>query len=77
MDLMLMSNKEHAKECQEQLEKLEGRKVIDCSFKAFENNCWRLYIVTDMGKLVMTFCPHWSCPVVEHHEAHHEDIPKE
>nr|WP_243687541.1 hypothetical protein [Methanobacterium formicicum] len=45
---------------------------MDCSFRAYNNNCWRLYIVTDTGKMVMTFCPDWSCPVVEHHQAHHE-----
>jgi len=67
-----MTKEEHAKECQEQLEKLKGKKVMDCSFHAYENNCWRLYIVTDAGKMVMTFCPDWSCPVVEHHEVHHD-----
>ena len=70
---MLMTNEEHAKECQEQLKKLTGKKVVDCSFRAYNNNCWRLYIVTDTGKMVMTFCQDWSCPVVEHHEARHDE----
>ncbi len=76
-DLVVMYNEEHAKECQEHLEKLKGRTVMDCSFKAYENNCWRLYIVTDKDELVMTFCPDWSCPVVEFHEDHHDEIPEE
>ncbi|BDZ72191.1 hypothetical protein J2743_001947 [Methanobacterium petrolearium] len=69
-----MNGEMQAEECQEQLDKLNGRKVVECSFKTYENKCWRLYIVTDEGKLVMTFCPDWTCPVVEHHEAHHEKI---
>ena len=68
-----MTNEEHAKECQQQLKKLTGKKVVDSCFRAYDNNCWRLYIVTDTGKMVMTFCPDWSCPVVEHHQAHHEE----
>ncbi|MGI6483316.1 MAG: hypothetical protein ACOX08_08605 [Methanobacterium sp.] len=76
MDLVQMPDQNHVKECQEHIKKLEGRKVMSCSFKAYENNCWRFYIVTDKGKLVMTFCPNWACPVVEHHEAHHDDVPE-
>lgn len=74
---MVMKSEIQAKECQEELDKLKGRKVLDSSFKTYGNNCWRLYIVTDMGKMVMTFCQDWSCPVVEHHEAHHEEAPEE
>ncbi len=62
-----------AEECQKELDKLKGRKVLNSWFKTYGNNCWRLYIVTDTGKMVMTFCPDWSCPVVEHHQAHHEE----
>lgn len=72
-----MKSEIQAKECQEELDKLKGRKVLDSSFKTYGNNCWRLYIVTDMGKMVMTFCQDWSCPVVEHHEAHHEEATEE
>lgn len=63
------------KECQDQLDKLKDRKVKDVWFKTYPNDCWRLYIDTEDGKLVMTFCPDWSCPVVEHHEEHHEESP--
>jgi hypothetical protein len=72
-----MKSEMQIKECQEQLDKLKGRKVIDSWFKTYGNNCWRLYIATDKGKMVMTFCPDWPCPVVEHHEAHHDEVPEE
>ena len=62
-----MEEEIQVKECQEELAKLNGEKIIDSWFKK-DGECWRLYIATDRGKMVMTFCPHWSCPVVEHHE---------
>lgn len=66
-----MDNGTQAEEYQKELDKLKGRKVMNSWIKTYGNNCWRLYIVTDKGKMVMTFCPDWSYPVVEHHEAHY------
>jgi hypothetical protein len=65
---MVMKTENQVKECQEELEKLRDRKVRESWFKTYGNNCWRLYIITDRGKMVMTFCPDWNCPVVEHHD---------
>jgi hypothetical protein len=55
----------HTRECQEALENLVGKKVVDIKFKTQNNDCWRLYITTDKGEMVMTFCKDWICPVVE------------
>jgi hypothetical protein len=63
-----MGIEEHAAECQEALEKLVDKKVLDIKFKPYNHNCWRLYINTDKGKLVMTFCEDWTCPVVEYRD---------
>jgi hypothetical protein len=68
-----MNGGSQAEECQKELDKLKGRKVLSSWFKTYGNNCWRLYIATDRGKMVMTFCQDWSCPVVEHHEARHDE----
>lgn len=67
-----MGIEEHAEECQEALQKLANKKVLDIKFKPYNNDCWRLYINTDKGKLVMTFCNDWTCPVVEYRDAPEE-----
>lgn len=61
-----MKFEEHAQECIEALEKLVGKKILDVKFKPYNNDCWRLYIKTDKGEMVMSFCRDWSCPEVEH-----------
>ncbi len=59
---------EHAQECNEALSKLVGKKILEIEFKPYDNDWWRLYITTDHGKMVMTFCRDWTCPEVEHRE---------
>jgi len=54
------------KECQEALEKLIDKKIVDVNFKTYDDDCWRLHIDTDKGEMVMTFCKDWVCPVVEY-----------
>ncbi|MEG3224109.1 MAG: hypothetical protein BME94_00940 [Methanobacteriales archaeon Met13] len=53
------------KECQEALQELVGKKILDIKFEARNRDCWRFYIESDGGKFVMTFCQDWQCPVVE------------
>jgi hypothetical protein len=60
-----MLPEEQSHECKEVLEKLVGKKVVGIDFKTYENECWRIYITTDQGQMVMTFCKDWGCPVVE------------
>jgi hypothetical protein len=60
-----MTFEEHVQECNEALGRLVGKKVLEIKFKPYENNCWRLYINTDKGNMVMSFCRDWSCPEVE------------
>lgn len=60
-----MDMDQHEKECQDALSDFKGTKIDDIWFKSFNENCWRLYIITDKGKMVMTFCKEWHCPVVE------------
>jgi hypothetical protein len=60
-----MTFEEHAQECNDALSKLIGKKVLEVKFKPYNNNCWRLYINTDKGDMVMSFCRDWSCPEVE------------
>ncbi len=52
--------------CQEALEKLLDKKIVNVKFKSHNSDCWRLHIDTDKGKMVMTFCKDWTCPVVEY-----------
>jgi len=59
--------------CQEALEKLLGKKILDVKFKTYNNDCWRLHIDTDKGEMVMTFCKDWSCPAVEYRKPKIED----
>lgn len=59
---------EQTKECKEALSKLVGKKILEIDFKSYDDKCWRVYIDTDKGKMVMTFCKKWSCPVVEMRE---------
>ena len=63
-----MPSKNQSDECREALEKLVDRKVTDIDFKSYNDDCWRIYISTDHGKMVMTFCKGWNCPVVEHRD---------
>lgn len=63
-----MKFEEHTQECNEALKELVGKKVLDIKFKPYNNNCWRLYITTDSGKMVMSFCKDWSCPEVENRD---------
>jgi hypothetical protein len=63
-----MTFEEHAQECNDALSKLIGKKVLEIKFKPYNNNCWRLHINTDKGKMVMSFCRDWSCPEVENRE---------
>jgi hypothetical protein len=60
-----MNLEEHAQECNDALNDLVGKKIMDIEFKPVDNNCWKLYITTNTGKLVMSFCNSWSCPEVE------------
>lgn len=62
---VLIDLDENTKECKQTLEKLIGKKIIDIDFKYYDDECWRVYIGTDKGKMVMTFCKKWGCPVVE------------
>lgn len=64
-----MKLNERLEECEEALKKLVDKKILDVKFKSYNENCWRMYIFTDKGKLVMTFCADWKCPVVEHRES--------
>jgi hypothetical protein len=61
-----MAIEERIRECQQAIEKLENKRVLDVKFKPYNRNCWRLYLTTDKGKLVMTFCKDWECPVIEY-----------
>lgn len=54
------------KSCHEDLEKLIGKKIVNVSFKFYNEDCWRMHIDTDQGRIVMTFCRDWACPVVEY-----------
>ncbi len=60
-----MNLEEHAQECNNALSDLIGKEILDIEFKPVDNNCWKLYITTNTGKLVMSFCKNWSCPEVE------------
>jgi hypothetical protein len=61
-----MKFEEHEQECNEALTKLVGKKILEIQYKPYDNDCWRLYITTNEGKMVMTFCRNWNCPEVEH-----------
>lgn len=61
-----MNIDEKIKECQETLEKLVNKKITGVKFKPYNNDCWRLYLDTNKGKIVMTVCSHWDCPVMEY-----------
>ncbi len=56
---------EHLAECQKTFEKLIDKKVIDVKLKLHDHDCWEIYITTDKGKFVVTFCKGWICPMVE------------
>ena len=60
-----MDLEEHAQECNEALSDLIGKEILDIQFKPVDINCWKLYITTKTGKMVMSFCKNWSCPEVE------------
>ena len=61
-----MTKDEMEENCQEALEKLIGKKIVDVNFKYHNHDCWRLHMNTDHGNMVMTFCKDWICPVVEY-----------
>ncbi|MGZ7043141.1 MAG: hypothetical protein ACXVHM_00940 [Methanobacterium sp.] len=63
-----MVRKERITECEEAVMKLENKKIIDVKFKPSNRDCWRLHLTTDKGKLVMTFCKDWECPVIEYRD---------
>ena len=60
-----MTQQEQLNDCKKTLEKLVGKKVKNVDFKSSEE-CWRIYIYTDQGKIVMSYCNGWVCPAVEH-----------
>ena len=60
-----MKLEEHAQECNDALSDLIGKKILDVEFKPIDTDCWKLYITTNTGKLVMSFCKTWSCPEIE------------
>ncbi len=60
-----MNLEEHAQECNDALSDLIGKKILDVEFKPIDTNCWKRYITSNTGKMVMSFCKNWSCPEVE------------
>jgi len=60
-----MNTEEHTQECNDALNKLVGKKILNIEYKRCDENCWKLYITTDNDKMVMTFCKKWICPEVE------------
>ncbi len=60
-----MTLQEQLNDCKETLTQLVGKKVKDVDFKSSEE-CWRIYIYTDQGKIVMSYCHGWVCPAIEH-----------
>ena len=63
-----MKFEEHAQECNEALNELVGKTVLEVNYKPYGNDCWRIYIKTDNGNMVMSFCKSWSCPEVENRD---------
>lgn len=63
-----MGLNERLMECHETVAKLEGKKILEVKFKSYARDCCRLYLTTDKGELIMTFCKDWECPVVEYHK---------
>ena len=61
-----MALEERIQECQEAIQRLENKKILDVKFKTSNRDCWRLYLTTDKGMLVMTFCKDWECPAIEY-----------
>ncbi len=55
-------------ECQNSLEKLIGKKIVEIKFKPYDHDCWKLFITTDKDELVMTFCRDWKCPVTQYRD---------
>jgi len=60
-----MDINERIHECQEAIDLLVDKKILDVEFKPYNNNCWRLYIITNKGKLILTSCKDWDCPAIE------------
>ncbi|MBU4534530.1 MAG: hypothetical protein KKF16_01585 [Euryarchaeota archaeon] len=60
-----MTQQEQLKDCKKTLQQLVGKNVKNVDFETSED-CWRIYIHTDQGKIVLSFCKGWFCPVVEH-----------
>jgi hypothetical protein len=67
--MIFMAINEQIKECQHELEKLIGKKILEIKFKPYNRDCWRLYITTDKDELVMTFCKDWKCPITQYKSA--------
>lgn len=63
-----MTKADMEKNCQKALKKLLDKKILDAKFKSYDEHCWRLYVNTDQGKMVMTFCRDWTCPMIEYRE---------
>lgn len=57
---------EQVEECQDALEKLIGKKIVEIKFKPYNHDCWKLFITTDKDELVMIFCRDWKCPVTQY-----------
>lgn len=60
-----MKAEEHTKEFKKALGKLTGKKIVDITFKPYNSNCLRIYITTNNGKVVMSFCRDWKHPELE------------
>jgi len=45
-----MKFEERTHECNEALNKLVGKKILEIEFKPYDNDCWRLYITSDKGR---------------------------
>lgn len=61
-----MVKEERIHECEEAVEKLKNKNIRDVKFKQYNRDCWRLYLTTDKGKLILTFCKDWECPVIDY-----------
>ncbi len=60
-----MDIEERIHECQEAVDLLVDKKILDIKFKPYNHRCWKLFIITDQGNLVLTFCKDWDCPAIE------------
>lgn len=63
-----MSKADMEKDGQKALEKLVDKKIVKVSLKSHDEDCWRMHIDTDKGRVVLTYCKDWKCPIVEYRE---------